>query len=431
MMLCLWNGNYEEHDIAEFYATRSGAEKNLERMELEYAKYPGTVVGDFTCLKVEYHWGRRDQRWTCKCNLCGMVIYQYHVSDWRRGKGRKTTCDCRKEAEIARKEQEAKERAKRAAEREALRQAKKIEKAKKEPHQSKYSSDEWIGKRNGHLTAIGRDGSLFLCRCDCGNELSVRPVELFTRKTKRCCGEPNCTYSSIVHRKQQENKKTGIAYESTIARLLSDKGYNAKVTKGVGDYGVDIIITNADGSLTAVQCKKQSSPVGVDAIQEVYAGGRFYDCTRFSVICDNGFSNNAIVMARKLGVYLCDGEYNPPEDIEKYTESLLPTFHSLEKNKKYYELNGEKKTLGDWCVIYNANKSWVQRQLKDGVSLQIALITPQKPNKPQFTVNGFTGTLTEICNHFGVIKQTVDYRMKQRGMTIEEAIFTPTNSKTA
>ena len=40
MMLCLWNGNYEEHDIAEFYATRSGAEKNLERMEREYAKYP-------------------------------------------------------------------------------------------------------------------------------------------------------------------------------------------------------------------------------------------------------------------------------------------------------------------------------------------------------------------------------------------------------
>ena len=42
-MLVLWNGEYEEHDISEFYATKSGAEKNLERMELEYAKYPGTT----------------------------------------------------------------------------------------------------------------------------------------------------------------------------------------------------------------------------------------------------------------------------------------------------------------------------------------------------------------------------------------------------
>lgn len=423
-MLCLWNGEYEDHDIVEFYASKSGAEKNLARMEKEYAKYPGTVVGDFICIKVEYDWGRRDQRWTCKCNRCGRVIYQYHVSDWRRGKGRKTSCDCRKEEKLLEEQLKAQERKRLAEERKANAELKKSQKAKKEPILSKYSSDEWIGKRNGHLTAIGRDGSLFICKCDCGNELTVRPVELFTRKTKKVCGEPNCTYSSIIHRKRQAHKKEGIAYEQEIENMLIEKGYNAKATKGVGDYGVDIIITNNDGSKTAIQCKKEIAPAGVEAVQEVYAGGRYYDCTKFAVICPSGYSNQAITMARKLGVYLSKGEYNYPDDIDKYAQQLLPTFYGNEGNKKYYELNGEKKTLGDWCYIYGTTEYKVKRNLKNGMSLENALMN-KSSQKPQYTVNGVTGTLTEICNHFGILQQTVSYRMKNRGMTLEEAIFTP------
>ena len=471
MMLCLWNGNYEEHDIAEFYATRSGAEKNLERMELEYAKYPGTVVGDFTCLKVEYDWGRRDQRWTCKCNLCGRVIYQYHVSDWRRGKGRSLECKCQKEAKQAEKEakkeslqalasQKISENQKRVGEIygewkivESIggtrcviecttcgkRKSDKIRtqdvmNLKISPCNHKkpidYSGDEWIGKSNGHLTVTGRKGKFFIAKCDCGNEITVKPTFMFTYGNKKDCGMPDCPYSTPLERESRERRATGFEFERQVEQDLIAKGYNAVKTQDQADYGVDIIIQEEDGKI-AVQCKKQNDPSGVAAVQAVYAGGRYYDCTRFAVISPSGFSTSAIAMARKLGVYLCEKEFNFPSDINAYAKELLPTFHGNEKNKKYYEINGEKKTLGDWCTMYNANMKWVQRQLKDGVSLQLALVTPQKPNKPQFTVNGFTGTLVEICNHFGVIKQTVDYRMKQRGMTIEEAIFTPTNSKTA
>ena len=430
-MWCLYNGEYGEHNIEEFYASKNGAEKNLQRMEKEYAKYPGTVVGDFACIKVEYDWGRRDQRWTVRCNRCGREVYQYHVADWRRGKGRSLECKCRKEARQAEKEREEQERKARAEERKAKAEAKKSEKLKKEPTTSKYASDEWIGKRNGHLTAIGRDGSLFICRCDCGNELTVRPVELFTRKTKKVCGEPDCQYSSVVHRIRQAHKKEGIAYEREIENMLIESGYNAKVTKGVGDFGVDIIITNEDGSLTAVQCKMQEAPAGVDAIQEVYAGGRFYDCTKFAVICEQGFSNPAIIMARKLGVYLCDGEFDFPSDIDAYAKELLPTFHGNEKNKKYYEINGEKKTLGDWCIEYDKPIRFVQQKMKDGVSLENALRMDSPPEKTIYRIGDLVGTLSDIGDYFGIYPQTLSYRMKTMGMTLEEAILATKNRKTA
>lgn len=423
-MLVLWNGEYEEHEINDF------SEKHLKYMDEQHQKWVGHVVGDFTVLKVEYDWGRRDQRWTIKCNLCGRELYQYHVADWRRGKGRSLECKCRKEAKQAEKEREEQERKARAEERKAKAEAKKSEKIKKEPTPSKYASDEWIGKRNGHLTAIGRDGSLFICRCDCGNELTVRPVELFTRKTKKVCGEPDCQYSSVVHRIRQAHKKEGIAYEREIENMLNEKGYNAKATKGVGDFGVDIIITNEDGSLTAVQCKMQEAPAGVDAIQEVYAGGRFYDCTKFAVICEQGFSNPAIIMARKLGVYLCDGEFEMPEDIEEYTATLLPVFHGNEGIQKLYDIDGTKHTLADWCAIYGKPQYQVEKMLDRGCTIEVALQTAETSSFQQFTVRGVTGNLSQICKYFDVLAPTVKYRMEHMGMTLEDAIFTPTKRAT-
>lgn len=419
-MWCLWNGEYGEHDIEDF------SENHLLYMEKQHEKWIGHIVGDFTVLKVEYDWGRRDQRWTIKCNLCGRESYQYHTADWRRGKGRSLECKCRKEAKQAEKEREEQERKARAEERKARAEAKKSEKVKKEPTPSKYASDEWIGKRNGHLTAIGRDGSLFICRCDCGNELTVRPVELFTRKTKKVCGEPDCQYSSVVHRIRQAHKKEGIAYEREIENMLIEKGYNAKATKGVGDFGVDIIITNEDGSLTAVQCKMQEAPAGVDAIQEVYAGGRFYDCAKFAVICEQGFSNPAIIMARKLGVYLCDGEFEMPKDIGDYASTLLPVFHSNNGKQKLYDIGGIKHTLPDWCAIYGKPQHQVEKLLKRDCTLETALKEAPSSHFSQFTVRGVTGTLPQICKYFEVRVPTVTYRMEHMGMTLEEAIFTPT-----
>lgn len=415
-MWCLWNGEYGEHDLSYVPCIETA----IKNQEQQYKNYIGAVVGDFTCINVEYDWGNRGQRWTLKCNLCGRESYKKNAKDWfKRAHGRSLLCECRKEKiEMERKEK--------LEERKAASEAKKSEKAKKEPIPSKYASDEWIGKRNGHLTAIGRDGSLFVCRCDCGNELTVRPVELFTRKTKKVCGEPDCQYSSVVHRIRQSHKKEGIAYERQIEKMLVEKGYNAKATQGVGDFGVDIIIANEDGSLTAVQCKMQEAPAGVEAVQQVYAGGRFYDCTKFAVICEQGFSNPAIAMARKLGVYLCDGEFDMPPDIEQYASSLLPVFHSNKGLQKLYEIGGEKHTLADWAAIYGKPVRKVEKLIKDGCTAETALKTAKSYEYQRYSVRGVEGNLTEICKYFDVLAPTVKYRIDHMGMTLEEAIFTPT-----
>lgn len=42
-----------------------------------------------------------------------------------------------------------------------------------------------------------------------------------------------------------------------------------------------------------------------------------------------------------------------------------------------------------------------------------------------YTVNGFTGNLEEIGEKFGILPQTIQYRMKYRGMGLEEAVTTP------
>lgn len=465
-MWCLWNGEYGEHDL-DMYNTNSCSEKHIQRMEQEYAKYPGMVVGDFTCLKVEYDWGRRDQRWTIKCNRCGRELFQYHAADWRRGKGRSLHCQCRKEEEKA--EREAKkeafeeERKKRRSEIILEKQKEylgkeyngwsvveykglstckiKCTKCGKERNSvsindvaneiiapcnhkipNDYSGDEWIGKRNGYLTTIGRDGSLFIVRCDCGRQTKARGTDLFTRKTKRSCGLRGCVCSTDEHIASIERREKGFGFEKDIEKYLTDLGFNAKKTVSVGDFGVDIIITEKDGSLTAVQCKNQDDPAGVNAVQEVYAGGRFYDCVHFSVICKSGFSNSAITMARKLGVYLCDSEYNPPEDIEKYADSLLPVFNKQNTKEKLYEINGHKRKLADWCYIYGNSETTVRNNLKKGMSLEMALVKRGK-SKETFTIRDITGSINEICDHFGVLPQTISYRMKHMNMTLEEAIF--------
>lgn len=413
-MYCLWNGEYGEHDLSFV----PSLETNLRIQSEQYPQYVGCVVGDFTCEKVEYDWGRHDQRWTCRCNLCGRVIYQYHTNDWRRGKGRKTTCDCR--AAQAERERREKAEEKKAEKQNAIdcvlgktyngwtvveygggkSCTVKCKECGKEKHicgkrnfealvgfeikpcshQEKmdFTGDEWIGKRNGHLTVIDRSGKDFIAKCDCGREVVVKPTFLFRYKNRRDCGYEDCPYSTPMERKSRERRKKGFKFESDVEQMLVEKGYNAKKTQDQADYGVDVVITNEDGSKIAVQCKKQSVPAGVSAIQEVYAGGRYYDCDKFAVICESGFSSPAINMARKLGVYLCFGEFEYPDDIDRFSKALLPTHRVINRDEKLYEVNGVKKTMSAWGAEYRIPPKVIKKRMELGYHLEDALKMPYK-----------------------------------------------------
>lgn len=97
---------------------------------------------------------------------------------------------------------------------------------------------------------------------------------------------------------------TGYDYEYVVASYLRKKGFTGvKVTKGSGDFGVDVIAQKGRQKF-AVQCKLYSYPVGVKAVQQVVAGMAMYGCNRAMVVTNNTFTKPAEKLAEKNNVIL-------------------------------------------------------------------------------------------------------------------------------
>ena len=80
------------------------------------------------------------------------------------------------------------------------------------------------------------------------------------------------------------------------------------VTKGSGDYGLDML-AEKDGITYAIQCKCYNQPVGVKAIQEAYAGRDYYDRMVGAVLTNQYFTTPAVEAAKKLKILLWDRGY--------------------------------------------------------------------------------------------------------------------------
>ena len=81
----------------------------------------------------------------------------------------------------------------------------------------------------------------------------------------------------------------------------------AENTSASGDYGVDIL-AQREGMSYAIQCKRYLEPVGLEAVQQVYAGRAYYECHVAVVLTNQKFTANAQHLADKLGVVLWDRE---------------------------------------------------------------------------------------------------------------------------
>lgn len=101
----------------------------------------------------------------------------------------------------------------------------------------------------------------------------------------------------------------GHDFEYYCADLLRDHGFiEVEVTKGSGDYGVDIL-AEKDGITYAIQCKRYSEPVGVKAVQEAYSGRDYYDRMVGAVLTNQYFTQPAVDAAKKLKILLWDRGY--------------------------------------------------------------------------------------------------------------------------
>ena len=102
----------------------------------------------------------------------------------------------------------------------------------------------------------------------------------------------------------------GRDFERFCADLLKRRGFlEVEVTKGSGDYGIDIL-AEKDGVTYAIQCKcYDATPVGVSAIQEAYAGRDYYDRMVGAVMTNQYFTSPAVEAAKKLKILLWDRGY--------------------------------------------------------------------------------------------------------------------------
>lgn len=101
----------------------------------------------------------------------------------------------------------------------------------------------------------------------------------------------------------------GHDFEYFCAELLKENGFlEVRVTRGSGDYGIDIL-AEKDGISYGIQCKCYNSPVGIKAVQEAYAGRDYYDCMVGVVMTNQYFTKPAVEAAKKLKIVLWDRGY--------------------------------------------------------------------------------------------------------------------------
>ena len=111
------------------------------------------------------------------------------------------------------------------------------------------------------------------------------------------------------NRPQDMDELEGHDFEYYCADLLEQAGFGSvEVTKGSGDYGIDIL-AERDGITYGIQCKCYASPVGIKAVQEAYAGRDYYDRMVGVVMTNQYFTAPAVKVAGKLKILLWDRGY--------------------------------------------------------------------------------------------------------------------------
>lgn len=96
---------------------------------------------------------------------------------------------------------------------------------------------------------------------------------------------------------------TGQEFELFCQKRLLELGWNAKTTSVTGDFGADLVVER-DGATIIIQCKYYSKPVGVDAVQQVFAAMTFYKAQKAAVVSNQSYTKAARQMAQSNSVAL-------------------------------------------------------------------------------------------------------------------------------
>jgi restriction system protein len=97
----------------------------------------------------------------------------------------------------------------------------------------------------------------------------------------------------------------GPDFEKALVELFERMGYDQVCRIGGFDKGADITFID-EGERVAVQAKRSSSNVGIDAVRQLVDGVRRYECNRGIVVTNAFFTLPAIECAEAWAVELWD-----------------------------------------------------------------------------------------------------------------------------
>lgn len=161
----------------------------------------------------------------------------------------------------------------------------------------------------------------------------------------------------------------GHKFEYFCAKLLEQCEFrDVVVTRGSGDYGVDITARYHNRKY-AIQCKRYSKNINLKAVQEVGMGAEFYHCDVAVVLCNGFFAKSAVSMAEQTGVRLWDRnylldlisqcenldfvkEFVKKEDEESWKENAIKTNSKMNKKvvQQRVKSKSPKKTNPQWLI---------------------------------------------------------------------------------
>jgi hypothetical protein len=97
----------------------------------------------------------------------------------------------------------------------------------------------------------------------------------------------------------------GWAFERSTADVLSKHQFNAVVTSGSGDGGIDIEVTR-NGLKGIVQCKAHAAPVGPHVVRDLYGVIHHYGADFGIVVSYGGFTQGAVGFAANKPIFFVD-----------------------------------------------------------------------------------------------------------------------------
>ena len=441
-MFLLYNGEFQEIDMQMDH----NDQQILDACE-KRRRFVGQQIGDFEIISAEYDWGLRRQVNIAKCIRCGKEKEIPNLRDFARGKGVGRACPCRykKERSIPAGEiyrtyigkvvgsfRLLSYEARKGFRTECIECGKQkwvsgkriLNQEEKCNHKivRDYSDPSYLDKRIGNLTVVEKVGNMFRFRCDCGTEIVQRPTDVFRMDNVKTCGRVDCPCHRAAVKAGEIKRQQGVEFEKECAAMMQKQGFTVEMTPETGDYGVDFFAT-VNGERVAFQCKRLKSASLVGAVQEVYAGGRYYDCCKFVVVAPSGFTYSAELMASKLGVQLEIDLQN--FKLKTLEENKIDTqkIKAFSRNALIWEIDGVAKPAYQWCAEYGVSRNAVTDRMERGLDLKSALTMSQyRKNQNLIEIDGVLKTRQQWCDQYGISPQLYNYRVKYSKLSPIEAL---------